>query len=87
MKMKIAVNKRRAVEDDPKPYQADVWFEDGRDYHAIGETPARALLELAMYWIGRDVVDKRAEDVRNAATALDEYEINAAKNLRDNGRF
>ena len=48
------IEKRIRFEGDTEPafWQADVW-PDGKDYHAIGDTPHEALMRLAIFWKGR----------------------------------
>lgn len=40
---------------DATHWKADVFLDDGRDYHAIGGTPYEALTRLAHYWKGKDI--------------------------------
>lgn len=51
---KITISHRQHGKDDPTPWQADLYLANGKDFHAIAETPAKALVELAAFWESRD---------------------------------
>ena len=52
---RIRLERRVRFEGDTDPpfWQADVWL-NGIDYHAVGDTPYEALLELALFWGRRE---------------------------------
>lgn len=47
-------DRREKFDPRKEEYQADILLPDGRDYHAIGDTPQQALLRLAVFWTERD---------------------------------
>lgn len=53
--VQIRLEQRVRFPGDTEPpfWQADVW-PDGKDYHAVGDTPHEALLELALFWKRRE---------------------------------
>ena len=49
--IKVQIFNRRRGQDDPTPWQADIWdVPGGSDHHGIGATPQEALLNAAMHW-------------------------------------
>lgn len=59
MKPKVEIGKHPRGPNDPKPWVASVEIDgtasrDAARYFSEGETPAKALLELATYWVGKE---------------------------------
>lgn len=51
---RITIWERKAgqhrLQSDPMQYQADIVLPGAGDHHAVGRTPAEALLQAAMHW-------------------------------------
>lgn len=61
MKYAIEIHERRIRKGDPHPqlkWQADIWL-DGIDHHAIGETPAEALVRAARHWHAHEMAGEK----------------------------
>ena len=62
MKIKLETN-------DEGKWQVDVLLPDGRDFHAVGNEPWQALIELGMFWANQPKPSDTADLFRSIIEA------------------